>query len=96
MSSNVVARTMVAVSFLEIAAQGTDAQPIDVGRALERVVSGFRESPSLFSEDQKARAVAAIEAAYVWRGARIAAFLRDMNDAFAEDLESSKDLIMRR
>lgn len=96
MTTSVVVRTMVAVRFLEIAAQEQAASPSDIGRAIERVVSGFRDAAGAFDDGQRSRAVAALEAIYGWRQARIAAFLREMDDAFAVDLESSKDLIMRR
>lgn len=96
MSDATVRRVLIAVAFLEIAAQANDARPVDVGNAIERVVAGFREVPKSFSDEQRARAIAAIESAYVWRQARVAAFLEEMNDAFATGLEDAKDLINRR
>lgn len=96
MSGNTVARTMVAVSYLEIAAQGTDAQPADIRRAVDRVMEGYREAAKLFGDEQRARTVAAIAAIYEWRQARVAAFLESMNDAFATDFEDIRDLVMRR
>lgn len=96
MSDATVRRVLIAVAFLEIAAQANDARPVDVGNAIERVIAGFREVPKSFSDEQRARAIAAIEAAYVWRQARVAAFLEEMNDAFATGVEDAKDLINRR
>lgn len=96
MNVNHVQRTLIAIAFLEIAAQAMDAAPVDIGRAIERVLEGFREAPKSFSEEHKARAVAALTAIYEWREGRVAAFLHSMNDAFATDLRDAKDLIMRR
>lgn len=96
MSADVVRRALIAMSYLEIAAQGLDQDPSTVKSAIERVVGAFRECAGSFSAEQRARAVAALEAIYSWRQARIAAFLESMNDAFAVDLEEAKDLISRR
>lgn len=96
MSSNETRRVMVAVGWLEMAAQGSDAQAEDCKKALQRVIEGFSDRGNKFTDEERERAMAALDAAYDWRHERVAKFIVGMEEAFSMNLEDAKDLIRKR